>query len=269
MIRLLILCVFGAFGARAEALFTANNKPVPKYDQIVRKLKSGDRVSFGDGRSFQLGKFLGEGKTARIFEIEGMPGKVIRIPSYAEISPHELSFSGPDYIRFYVEGYAPLLEAGISVPKMYNHYKDQYVVMEHIGQKGLIPLADFLTQDPPPREVTRMSEELRHFARATAAFAHIGDFSEEQIAYDIEKHRWVLLDWINLHDRIEDVPQSKRRTPFSTLRDYAVRGYSLPPRMEPMSDWATDLIIDIEKDLKDAQSHRLSCKQALGEAIHR
>jgi hypothetical protein len=53
------------------------------YQERVIHLRKGDVVKSGK-REFRLGKFLGAGNTTHIWEVEGEPGKVLRIPFLAE-----------------------------------------------------------------------------------------------------------------------------------------------------------------------------------------
>ena len=50
---------------------------VKEYNSMMKVVSSGDIVEFSNGRSFKIIKFLGQGFTSKIFEIEG--NQVIRL----------------------------------------------------------------------------------------------------------------------------------------------------------------------------------------------
>ena len=54
-------------------------KNISQYEVQVAALKKGDLVNFGKKR-FKLGNFLGRGNNTHIWEIEDMPGYVLRVP---------------------------------------------------------------------------------------------------------------------------------------------------------------------------------------------
>lgn len=171
--------------AETYRLFDASKSPHPRYDEIVAKLGPGDVLVFSDGTRHSIGKPLGSGNSARIFEIEGGQ-RAIRIPK--DSRPHLI-----EAINEGERGYKKLVRQGAPTVRVDRWYPGEFAEMEKLTVEHTF--LDFLGQDD--FDLARPSKKLREFfelARDTAHIALLGDFHAEQLAYTKERG-WVILDW--------------------------------------------------------------------------
>ena len=60
--------------------FSRGRPKFSAYEEKVLLLKIGDTVAFSGGKTFKLGRFLGAGNASHVFEVEGLPDAVLKIP---------------------------------------------------------------------------------------------------------------------------------------------------------------------------------------------
>jgi hypothetical protein len=157
------------------------------------------------GREFSVGRFLGKGETTLVHRLADNPDRALRRPSpgWALMGSGERKPTSA-FIDEFVDGHAPLAEAGVPVVGIHDHKEGAYAEVDYL--EGPL-LRDFLRH---PRlfssgEKDLMLAGLESFAAKTAAFAAIGDFKPEQLMHD-EKRGWVLFDWNANHERYAGQP---------------------------------------------------------------
>ena len=197
---LFIFTVLFSFGLQGETyrLFKKErseqyNLPTPKknYNETVKLISAGDSIQFSNNQSFKVVKFLGQGFTSKIFEIED--GKVIRIAKETR------------YIRFiseYLKGHQGLIDSEIPIVKVYPEISSsfEYVIAEKV--EGELNLSRFIYKHHEFQEslgkvkYDLMVEELKNFMLSTHQFEAIDDFKAEQLIWDTANEKWILLDWL-------------------------------------------------------------------------
>lgn len=172
--------------AESYTLYDKLGSPVNHYLDILYNLKNGDEVQFSNGRTFKLGKFLGEGSNTRVFAIS--PSKAIRISSVNS----KLTFN---YSVMYFDGYQLLKGSGIPIPYLYEDesVREEYIIVERISV--WFNLYDFY-QNRGYEDIHRgLLTDLLEFYTKTIFFEYIRDSKPSNIVYDGEK--WLLIDWFD------------------------------------------------------------------------
>lgn len=80
----------------AIRLFNADGVPVWNYDSVVHTIEN-NLVTFGDGRTYRVGKKLGGVGASLIFELPDDPSTVLRLSLKSELRPL-LASMGDGYI---------------------------------------------------------------------------------------------------------------------------------------------------------------------------
>jgi hypothetical protein len=217
--------------ARAESyvLFQDWGLPVSNYDEIVGNLKAGDRISFSDGKSFELHRYLNQGGNTKVYSIG--EGKALRIPlmggfkqlalmgeyvqAYRQLKKSDVPLARvylqethafrlkPDKVRSLyaqkpkvaLDFFGPLAELDLLLSKNNLKFAEYIVVQEEsILFNGFEFWKKFYTGgclDGCFDEFRALSD----FFRSTWQFVAIGDFMLSQLGWTGE--RWVLLDYTN------------------------------------------------------------------------
>ncbi len=164
-----------------------NGYQVQDYNNIVIMLKEGDTVIFSDKSEFVMGKYLGEGDLARVFDVGN--GRVIRIAKGG--------YQG--YLNSSLVLYKGLAKLGIPTDKVLNKKRPtpikplEYLIVEKISG---ITLKD-LIRDPSKasfEELTRARLALVEFARKTAHIFYIRDLKADSLVWDGQS--WIIWDAI-------------------------------------------------------------------------
>lgn len=168
----------------------------PQYYQLLAKaFEAGAELKFPDGSHFKVKKYLGEGFVTRVFQVEVLNPKPGEPKEMALRLPMGGGAYYADFINQTQKGYEPLRSEGIAIPKLFRSTQSQYCAMEYIphdfdGEAFLMN-----SQRWGPEVAREARAALVEFARQAALMGTIGDFKPEQLVYQIENKRWVLLDW--------------------------------------------------------------------------
>ncbi len=173
------------------------------YSHEVKNAKPGDVFRFSDGKEIKIGRLIGSGGTARIYEIADEPGRVLRIPKdygYFDFNPAGPAYSRhyTDFIDYTIEGVEPMKRAGVPMIEVFEHSPKEYVIVERLPAQA-VRLDQFIERrwkNNTPEVEQQMIQDLLEFARKTALLRSIGDFKAEQIAY-VPGRGWVVFDWTN------------------------------------------------------------------------
>lgn len=216
------------FRATAEIDRMWSSDPDPAYDHTVTQLKAGDRITFSNGKTFEIDGLLGQGNTSLILGVKGNPPQALRIPQgiswFARSNDSQgrrlvltgavgnPSLYGEPYSRdfyhlrsfvdFMIEGYPELIAHGVDTVEIYDSLPGEYVLVERLPPTSL-PLRPFLMQREGDAHFEERAQKLVTFARKTADFSSIGDFNDSQLLYNPERRRWVLADWTQKHIAVD------------------------------------------------------------------
>jgi len=194
-LSILIFLAVSSWGKDVVLFDPETGKRAENYDELVRKIDKGDRLVFSDGYSGTVEKLLGKGATTKVFQVEYEGKKVaLRIPpSTGNLRTIPKSYF--EYINETIEGYPPLVQAEVPVPKIIRAKPSEYVLVEKVEFN--FTLGDFLRSPSKISDLERdkASKALMLFARKVANLDSIGDFHVEQLVYSPQKNQWTLLDW--------------------------------------------------------------------------
>ena len=193
---------------------------VPReYAARVLELKAGDTVVF-EGTKFRLGKFLGRGNAAHVWEVEGRPNEVLKIPFYAGPTKgargrdfNEMNLLGSWAAKKFAQMFVQMEQklAGLSIPRatITGHADDySYVLVKKVS--GTENGRAFLTQlSANPSELER-KKHLKLLQRVLSyrSFIHRDRYapgaspaaSEQEVEmlarqFLYDGNDWVLVDW--------------------------------------------------------------------------
>lgn len=209
--------------------------PISKYDATVIQLRSGDTVRFSGGyqinlgegkgiqvesseRKFTLGRFLGRGNATHIYELEGHPDEVLRLPFAAGfLAPPLKGITNRvrivrDFVETYIKDWKMLKNKGVNIVDIRAYDTDyRYVVVSKIT--GTLTGEDYIDSlDPPPHihlgigvvdpEVSaskiRDPEQRRRFIELYEQCKLMDDphmKTARQFVWDEGKSKWILADW--------------------------------------------------------------------------
>lgn len=239
-------------GAGTHQLFRSSawggSVPHRNYGFIVNgELGPGDVLIFSDGSKFKIGRRLGSGSATLVFELADDPGKVIRIPMALRTEHLEDVAS---YITSYISGYERLRAAGVPVVRIHQSRAGEYVVVDRLSS-SVRTLEDMVRDGgPEPAEREKITRAFVDFARKTAAFSRIGDFRDDQMAYDPERGEWILFDWTSSHRSLR-----KKMTPFDNFFEYFRKDEYVPNFPRPGLRWISELDAKVKAAI---QEQRLS-----------
>lgn len=196
----------------AEYELFRRRAPIDNYPQVIDSLQTDDILKFDGEHRFRFLKLLGSGNSTTVLLVEplvrreGDPAQMaLRIPRGEGKHPViELSYS--EVLNKFIAAYPILMRNGVVVPQMYHSVRGEFAAMEVIGEGPL--LRDFFrTVNHAERSkivrvqesvyVTQKKDALKFFARSTARLRKIWDFNDQQIIYEENRRRWVLLDWLD------------------------------------------------------------------------
>lgn len=189
-----------------------------QYEQRVLNLKKGDVVigksaDTALSQEFVLGDFLGNGNATHVYDIQGIPNKVLRVPFVTSgVQTNVCGYKHPlAMARKFSKAYVDLRKKyenipGLHVAKIYDHGSDgSYVVAEKInvvttGDQFLKQLKQQDGRLSPA--VKKQADDLSEFALQVLKIKdpkrrniwpyHI-ELEARQFVWD--GNHWVLLDW--------------------------------------------------------------------------
>ena len=185
------------------------DQTISLYESRVVRLRSGDRVTFGDGKTFRLGRFLGRGNATHVYELADQPGHVIRIPFLSSFLP--LSFDVAkragdtrELATKYVQNWEALKKTGVNIVELLDYPQDySYVIVSKID--GKVTGKDYLKRlgfgrtAPTLQEIERLPDpEARNRLRSLREQCLLIGSPEEierQFVWDEKRKIWVLGDW--------------------------------------------------------------------------
>jgi hypothetical protein len=188
-------------------LFDASGHQLHKIDKT--EIHDGDILKFNDGKTYQVISYVGEGRVNIVFKVRMVPAAqgipeplVIKLPKIIELKPGEKT--PREQITSFIEGYSPLKEAGVPIPTQFGSLPGQYVASEFIendfdGHTFFVH-PELLEKQYSPQVVQEAEQAMIEFARTTIRFRSIGDFLPGQMVYNIQKKKWILIDWFNAHE---------------------------------------------------------------------
>ncbi len=268
----LTLALSFAYSAQGERffLFSAPGVQSENYAEVVRQLLRDDVLVFSDGEEFTVKSVLGQGNTTLVIDIVG--NRVLRIPlssGNASISTDENGKESPiplgsytSYITEFIEGHRALTAAGVRVVKMYEHLREEYVVVEKLSPRFNYRWYFHNRRTFSEGFKRRVDAQLLQFVSGVSLFAKIGDFHPEQLVYN--ESEWVLLDFTTSTTMAR---YQNDVAPFLLSRWHRVlawmgrsQGVHLPPDLEPR-------VRDLVSDLRTASGLKpvwhLPCRQTL------
>jgi len=168
------------------------------------------------GKSVKLGRYIDSGGSTSIFQLADDPSKAIRLPKDEMLVQFDAKMIPPSqFITFFINGYAPMKNAGVPVVRMYDFCKGKYVIVDYLEER--LSLQDFLVQydhlDPKERET--IFNALVDFALTTSPFDDIGDFKSTSLVYSKSLNLWRLIDLTQHHKRHKS--ENSDETPFNYL----------------------------------------------------
>jgi hypothetical protein len=222
-----------------DSLMRANNKMVYRYKNNrmhlteatysaasmlsgeinVHLLKKGDRITFEDGRTVTLGKFLGAGNSTQIFAIQEDPKWVVGIPTPAIGRSHETVLH--DY-KSYAESAKSAAAAGYSMIKI--RIRDGIIFREKL--EPFQSLRDFAEEVSQMRRESDLNAEQKKKLNAALALVEflkgrtdfLTDLNTYQIAW--RNDRWIFFDFLDFGTGL-----ALERNGFSP--DYGALSYSI------------------------------------------
>ena len=127
-----------------------------------------------------------------------------------------------DLITEFVQAHALITAMGVTVPRLMASAPGKFAVVERV-RRCKMTVKDMLDSHTlGPTERSEMERALVAFAREVAPFGSIGDFHEEQVRWDADHKRWILLDWMGLalvkpgFKKRNGVWESSSSLPFNT-----------------------------------------------------
>jgi hypothetical protein len=233
--------------AKDVFLFDKNGNQIENYRELIDSLRPGDILVFNHGQyRYEFRERLGSGNTTEVIKVfpqktpkGGTMPMALRVPinkghtAYSEVR-HETPYT--KYIEFYKKGAKSLSRSGVRVPQIYDHFKDQFVLVELISPA--FDLNDFLVNSPKvdQRFQNEAEDALYKFVQSTMAYERIGDFNQGQVVYDRKKKEWVLLDFTDKHKKIPILTgRQDSSSPYKLLRysvkdtapEYSARAHSI------------------------------------------
>ncbi len=203
--KLLVFLTFISFSLNAKEYvfeffneFGSLNDKAPEYVEEIKNIdfqNPSNKVilKFPNGKEILIKDYIGAGGNTAIFKIS-VNGKTfaLRVP-YTNIS----------MMREYIKGRFALASQKINVPDVYSSGKlnttPLYIITDYVDFD--YNLKSFIKdyKDISKTEIHVMKSELIKFAKQSANFGKIGDFGYDQIVFDRENKKWVLLDWDSDH----------------------------------------------------------------------
>jgi hypothetical protein len=192
------------------------------YNDLIKQenFKDGDKVYVAPDKYFIYKKYLGEGSTTRVLQVlDPRDGKeyALRLPKKS----HKFTLNESQmYLNKYFSGYKNLKKNNVTTPKIIDHKKNTFILVESVEHD--FQLTKFLVKPGGiPSNVLKEAEEaLYRFAEEIAGFKKIDDFHTEQLVYNQNKKKWILLDWSANNKLISSVsdPQPFNQSFFDKLR---------------------------------------------------
>lgn len=192
-----------------------------EYTARVLSLQAGDTVAFGDA-TFKLGRFLGRGNTSHVWEIEGEPNWVLRIPFYSgppkrgeNVRPardtRDFAVYGANLARALLEHYVQRAAyfGDLNIPRVAIRSRqgvgDDYAWAVVTRVRGTQDGKSFLRKMDPRQASDRALRE-RLYQRVNAFLAHSppahirGEVSDADIQITArqfirEGDDWIMVDW--------------------------------------------------------------------------
>jgi hypothetical protein len=175
--------------AATYTLFNAKSVAATNYDSIVQNLKPGDQITFGNGRTFIVQEFLGNGNTTRVFAVNQT--EAIRIPIHSGV--HYDKVYKQDFIDATLVGARQLDQSALPHVHVHEGLPQQYAVVDRVYPE--FTLATYLeTHHYDPSHPTKEFLDLLEFAKLSSRLRSIQDLNGTQISY-VKNSGWTLLDW--------------------------------------------------------------------------
>lgn len=186
--------------AKDVHLFPTSAIQAEQYYRARQEIRHGDRLFFTDGKTYEVDHLLGCGQTTCIYGLIGSPEKAIRIPKFYSLLKRTRTDTAhtKDFINAFLQGKKELNQYKIPSVDIYDGNENEYIIVEKV--RSVTDLHHFLMNPFSFSDLDRsqMESDLIRFAKATAPFKNIGDFTSHQLHY-IQGRGWVLLDWSDDH----------------------------------------------------------------------
>ena len=199
---IILILIFGplrSLNAKDIFLRKKNGKAVKNYDALIREenLRPGDRIYLNSEKYFTYVKNLGEGNLTQVLEVTSEGSDT----SYALRLPYRSGFAhlaeSEEAINEFIYGYYTLKEQNISIPNIIESKEFQYVLVDKIEDS--FNLHSFLFNEASTslsaNQLKEAEKALVEFIKEIAPFESISDAHGKQIVYDIDKKKWILIDW--------------------------------------------------------------------------
>jgi hypothetical protein len=157
------------------------------YDQIIKEIKPGDVLRFSNDKSFTVEKILGNGMTTKVLGVEG--NKALRIPLMSRYNV---------LIWNYLEGAKELAKTDVKMAKVYHHLskKFEYILVDQYNISMTLSTFIYKQDRLDEEDLAFKKKKLKKFLISTSQLLYIDDFKIEQVAWDEDHQRWILLDWL-------------------------------------------------------------------------
>ncbi len=189
--------------AKVVRLFDANGDQVDAYDAILYRLEPGDLLEFENDARYEFQKYLGQGKVSAIVQVKPFsplgtdPGTItaLRLPKYHNMNPKNGARFPVTFLDYSIDEYPKLIRENVPVPPPYKMVEHQYIEMRL--QHPEFDFDWFFTEGEklPVEKRKLVMDQLLEFAKKTAHFRKIGDFSGAQIVFDSKLQEWILIDF--------------------------------------------------------------------------
>lgn len=244
LLHLSIACLAG------DVQLFANHRRAEGYPFLVKNLRSGDVVSFSDGHSYTIDRFLGAGGTTVIYSIKEDPTKALRLPS---------DYPGMDYLYTYILSAHFLEKYRVPSVHLSDSFENEYAVVDRLT--SFMTFDDFVKANtkmttpgflvraglvkPKELPLQEMKENFLIFARSLA-YTYVGDMHDKNLVYDFQKKEWLLMDWAETYatsSQVAGFAQFDFNSPLELL--LAPYGYTENLRFTARSgkySWLQDMI---------------------------
>lgn len=223
------LSLAAGFSARAEdyVLFTPYSPWVrghghyhPDYDQIIRKLRANDRVTFSDGTTFKLGARLGSGMASVVFALADFPDSVLRIPLHSGLIAHVMKAPATRaFLEYYWTGGKKLAYLKVPMVTLQAHLASEFIVTEKLPPDTMDFDQALLDASTDAAIRKRARAAFLRFARATAPLSNISDFRPDQMHYLPSRDTWLATDWADAHALAFNLRQGQTTVRSDTVFD--------------------------------------------------
>ena len=179
-------------------------------DELVGSglLKESSSLKLEDSSGvYKIKNLLGSGNTTKVFEIENQYGKPLALRVPKDIGQFNTFSNYSDYIDAYYLGHEVLKRQGVSIPKIYEYKKQEFLIVEKMKIENALELKElFFNNEKIDNDLYKEAfKALDQFVKETTSFTKIKDFHLGQVVYSLSEKKWILIDWTLSHDLFKNI----------------------------------------------------------------